>query len=650
MKIRKLYVLCAALALSAVGQAWAKPPMEAFSDLPGIRAAELSPDGKRVAFLQRIAGEDYLAMYSFETQTTKALLRAAQLRARALEFVGNDHVLLIASKTTKQLGFRGRFEMSAAFSYNITTGKFVQLLSNTNGLFPAQSGIGNIVGVDPDGLHVYMPAFTNESMQSPPLELFKVNLDTGRGTPVGRGASHATIDWITDGKGAILVREDFSEKRQEHSIRAFASRNDREIFSSQGAALGISLVGVSSKGDRLVVGDEGDTDFFSLREMALADGELKGTILQREDAEVQGVLTDSNRVVYGVRFSGMYPSYEMFDADLNRDMKAVVNRFPTSAVFVDSWSADWSKVLLLVEGGAKASRYVVFDRSAKTLKEVSYARPSIKEEDVGEVVTIEFKARDGLKINGLITWPTGIPADQRKNLPFIVMPHGGPAAYDSVGFDWLAQFLANEGYAIVQPNFRGSAGFGASFREAGYGEWGRKMQDDVTDAANAMVRMGWADPARMCIVGASYGGYAALAGATLTPDQYKCAVSIAGVGDLRDMLASERRENGRQSLAYSYWLKLIGNPDKDREGIDAVSPIKLVDRVKMPVLLMHGADDLTVPIRQSERMNQALKAAGKQVEFVRIKGDDHYLVSNESRRVVLTKLQEFLAAHIGKPN
>lgn len=347
-------------------------------------------------------------------------------------------------------------------------------------------------------------------------------------------------------------------------------------------------------------------------------------------------------------YSGLYPSYELFDEQLNRDLKAVIAAIPDAAVSLSSWSDDWSKVLVYAEGGANPPRYMLFDRAARKLTQVARVRPEIGAGEIGEVITIEYKARDGLTIPALITWPAGVPADQRKNLPLIVMPHGGPESYDGVGFDWLAQFLANEGYMVLQPNFRGSGGFGRTFAEAGYGQWGRNMQDDVTDGAKAMATMGWADPDRACIVGWSYGGYAALAGGALTPDLYKCVVAIAGVSDLKTMLGHEKRENGPRSSAYLYWSSVIGDPDREGEAIEAVSPYRLAANFKAPVLLIHGSDDLVVPQRQSELMEEALKAARKPVTFLRIGKDDHELTSGDSRNRALTEIAAFLKTHIGQ--
>jgi dipeptidyl aminopeptidase/acylaminoacyl peptidase len=634
-------IVVSALALPAS----AKPPMEAFGDVPEIRAMDLSPDGSKVAFIQRINGIDYLVNYEFATKAWKPLVSVQEIRARSVQFVGNNFIVLRASKAERFFGYRGTHEYSAAFAYDLSKGKIVQLLTRTEKLYPAQTGLGKIVGVDPGGRHVYMPAF--ETTSDPSLSLWRVSLETGRGEIHVRGTSN-TVDWLVDARGKAVMREDFSEKRRVHEVRAGADGKLQLIYTSESENLpGIGVMGISRDQTSLIATAQNDSEFRSLFTVNPISGALTGPVFTRDDADIQNVVIDSNRIVHGVIYSGMRPTYDLFDEQLETDLKSAQNAFPSSSVWLVSWTADWSKLLLLVEGGTSSELYVVFDRATKRATQITLGRTLIKPEDIGEVITIEYKARDGLKIPGLITWPAGVPADQRKNLPLVVMPHGGPEVYDSIGFDWLAQFLANEGYAVLQPNFRGSAGFGKAFRDAGRGEWGRKMQDDITDGVNAMIKMGWADKDRVCIAGWSYGGYAALAGGALTPDHYKCVVSVAGVSHLRDMIATEKRNHGSRSLRAMYWEMLIGDPDRDAKAIDAVSPAKLAENFKAPVLLIHGTEDTNVPARQSDMMNDALKAANKQVEYVRIKGDDHGLLDNDSRKIALTKVAEFLKTHIG---
>lgn len=624
--------------------------MEAFGDLSHVRAMELSPDGKKVAFLQRQNGDDVLVIHDLTTSTSKGITRVSELRARYVHFVGNDYVILIASKEARAIGFAGRWEVSTAYAFDLKTGKSTLLLRETKDIFPAQGGLGRILGVEPDGKHVLMPAYMGVNDSKPDYDLLRVSIETGRGALLdgGRG-SEETIDWLVDASGRAAVREDFSETFKQHEVKARQPDGSwKAIYEKDTPLPVISVAGLSKDGKSLFTVDAVESDFLSLRTMSMADGEVSAPIMQRNDADVAATISSLNRVIHGVRYSGMFPSYEMFDEKLEADLNEVMRSFDGSAVYLDSWSDDWSRILLLVEGGRLAERYYLYDRTTKQLRVIASARPQIKPEDVGEVVTVEYKARDGLGIPSLITWPVGVPVENRKNLPLVVMPHGGPQVYDSVGFDWLAQFVANEGYAVLQPNFRGSGGFGPAFAEAGHGEWGRKMQDDITDGVNAMIKMGWVDPARVCIVGWSYGGYAALAGGVSTPDLYKCVASVAGVSHLREMLNTERKEHGPKAAVVTYWEDLIGDPDKDGAAIDAVSPALHASKFKAPVLLIHGASDTVVPIRQSIMMNDALKGAQKPVQFIRIAGDDHSLVDDDSRRQVLTALAEFLKTHIGK--
>lgn len=627
----------------------AKPPLEAFGEVPEIRAMEISPDGKRVAYLRAQNGVEHLVLYDLATQKAEALATTGDFKTRGVSFPTDNYVILHASLTTRNLEYlTDKFEHTSAFAVNLKTRKTVQLLTKADWLHPAQSGLGRILGISADGKYALMPAavLQQQIQADPTLDLLRVNLDTGAGARIAGGSGASTTrDWIVDAKGEIVAREDYSSKSKEYSIRVYNGGGNREIFSRAGENQNLSVVGLSADGKALIVADRKDSDFYSLYEMSITDGALKGPLLKRDDADIDDILIDRGRQIVGVAYAGMYPSYEIFDAALEADIKGIQAKLPESSVTIDSWSADRSRVLLFVSGGV-SERYVLFDRKARTLDLIALARPAIKAEDVGQVVTIEYKAQDGLKIPSLITWPTGIAEASRKSLPMIVMPHGGPEAYDSVGFDWLAQYFANEGYMVFQPNFRGSGGFGDTFAKAGYGEWGRKMQSDITDGVKALTKMGWADGNRVCILGGSYGGYAALAGGAITPDLYKCVVAIAGVANLREMLGSELRDGGPDG-SYRYWRKVIGDPSRDAERIDAVSPINLVANYKAPVLLIHGTDDLVVPTKQSDQMESALKKAGKDVTYMKLPGDDHYLSNSGNRRAALEAMSSFVTKHIG---
>ena len=218
---------------------------------------------------------------------------------------------------------------------------------------------------------------------------------------------------------------------------------------------------------------------------------------------------------------------------------------------------------------------------------------------------------------------------------------------DSLEFDPWVQYLVTRGYAVFQPNFRGSDGFGRKFAESGYGEWGRKMQDDLTDAVKSLANLGAVDPARVCIVGASYGGYAALAGAALTPDVYKCAVSIAGISDLEDFIGWRKRNYGSDSEGYTYWLKAIGDPDKDEARLREVSPLAQADKIKIPLLLIHGDQDFVVPIAQSKAMKKALDKSGRKTELITLKDEGHSYWSDDSEKLTMSAIDNFLWQHLG---
>jgi dipeptidyl aminopeptidase/acylaminoacyl peptidase len=258
--------------------------------------------------------------------------------------------------------------------------------------------------------------------------------------------------------------------------------------------------------------------------------------------------------------------------------------------------------------------------------------------DVGPMRMLRYKAVDGLEIGAVLTLP---PGRSEKNLPLIVLPHGGPATRDYPVFDWWAQAYASRGYAVLQPNFRGSEGSGAAFRLAGRGEWGRKMQTDISDGVADLARQGIIDPKRVCIVGASYGGYAALAGVTLQQGLYRCAVSVAGVADVARMLSTDIRESGQNRTVIRALRTEVGT---GRDMKD-VSPANFAARADAPIMLIHGVDDIVVPFDQSRQMAAALSRAGKPHEFIKLEGEDHWLSKGETRLAMLKASMAFVEKH-----
>jgi dipeptidyl aminopeptidase/acylaminoacyl peptidase len=293
------------------------------------------------------------------------------------------------------------------------------------------------------------------------------------------------------------------------------------------------------------------------------------------------------------------------------------------------------------DGDSGVYHYVNFDQRRADI--VGEAYPAIPSDQVGPIRAINYKAADGLEIHGYLTTPPGV--ENPAGLPLVVLAHGGPAARDTMGFDWWAQALASRGYAVLQANFRGSTGYGVAFMEAGYGEWGRKMQTDLSDGVRHLAAEGVIDPKRVCIVGASYGGYAAMAGPTLDPGIYRCAVSVAGVSDLRRMVSWVAETGARRdSTGVRYWNRFMGAGRTGDRSLDSLSSVRLAKTADAPILLLHGRDDTVVPIEQSRIMADALRREGKPVELIELAGEDHWLSRADTRQQMLRETVRFLEA------
>lgn len=644
--MRQLFFACVSVMVLQSG-AHALPPIEAYGELPELRSVALAPDGKHVAYLTRQKGEEFFVVEDIAGNVIGGA-RTGDLKARDVWFPTNDHVVIIASETTSAYGFRGKWEHSGAVSFSISTKKMKTLMRGTDELFPAQTGLGRIVGRLKNSNKVFMPAFVGAATSEPEYSLLKVDLDSGRGVVVADGV-HDTFDWFVDDAGIVLAREDWDDKGDYYRILARKdgklqriheeSKTDRPSFFVNGVTPDKSALIVASRPE--------NSEFMKLFRFSF-DGALSEPIFSPDGKEPEGLLQDINRTLFGVRYSGMLPSYEFFDPALTRAVEAAASLNPDSATRLTSWTDDFSKLVFFVEGGSRAPAYYLFDRAANKMSRIASSYARIKDADIGPVTSIEYKARDGRKIPSIVTRPPG--AELGQTLPLIVMPHGGPEAYDAVGFDWMAQYFANRGYLVLQPNFRGSDGFGADHRLAGHGEWGGKMQDDITDGVNLLVKHKWADPDRVCIIGGSYGGYAALAGGAYTPDLYKCVAAIAPVTDLPMMLSQEKRESGAESGVFEYWTTLIGDRRKDKARIEAISPVNAAENFKAPVLLIHGVDDTVVPYAHSAKMEAALKRAGKKVKLVKLQNEDHWLSVSQTRLQTLIELDRFVSETIGTPS
>jgi dipeptidyl aminopeptidase/acylaminoacyl peptidase len=344
-----------------------------------------------------------------------------------------------------------------------------------------------------------------------------------------------------------------------------------------------------------------------------------------------------HHMIGGVHVDGE-ASYLFFDEATRKRWESTVRAYGVKEhVRFVSASSDFRKIIVLVEGASLGYQYQLVDLIHGRTELIGEVYKGLTSHF--EVRRISFKAADGLDIPGYLTLPGGRKPER---LALIVLPHGGPASISTMGFDWWAQALADQGYAVLQPNFRGST-VNHSFMTKGYGEFGRKMQTDLSDGVRYLVQEGIADPARVCIVGASYGGYAALAGVAFDPGVYRCAVSVAGISDLRAFLSwIDDKHASKENREQRYWDRFLGVQGRKDPRLDEISPIKHVKAIQSPVLLVHGKDDTVVPFDQSDNMYDALRAASKQVEFVTLKDEDHWLSRGATRLQLLQAVVDFL--------
>jgi dipeptidyl aminopeptidase/acylaminoacyl peptidase len=371
--------------------------------------------------------------------------------------------------------------------------------------------------------------------------------------------------------------------------------------------------------------------------VSLDDAPKHEVLVARDDVDVDNLIQigRQNRVV-GASFVTDKRQSVFFDPTLQKLSASLSKALPghPAVTFVDA-SADESRLLLWAGSDVDPGRYYLYDKTTHKLAEVMADRPELADVKLAPVQAVTYKAADGTQVPAYLTLP---PGSDGKNLPAIVMPHGGPASRDEWGFDWLAQFFAHQGFAVLQPNFRGSSGYGeAWFENNGFQSW-RLAIGDVNDAGRWLKDQGVAAPGKLAIVGWSYGGYAALQSSVLDPDLFKAIVAVAPVTDL-DAL----REESRDYTNYKIVDAFIGHGPHVKEG----SPAQNAERIKAPVLMFHGDQDTNVRIGESRLMLSRLKSAGGKAELVVFPGLDHQLDDSKARAEMLAKADAFLKASLG---
>jgi len=629
---------CAAL-LATTARASEPPPLAAYGRLPSIEGVEISPDGKLLAITVTDGEHRVLAIRKTDTTMVTGITMGA-VKVRGVQWAGPEHVLVITSSTAEVHGLSGpKREYYQAVDFNLVTGKQTHLLKNQPDSMNVVIGAPMVRTVDGvpfvylEGVH-----FVDNTGQD---TLYRVNLKTGITKMLDSGGNQNTDGWLVDADGNAIAQSLYDQKKGLWSLKLRINKSWKTVDETSTPMGSYGISGFGRDGKSVLVWKRDEQANTILREYGL-DGTQ--TDLPK-GVELDGLLHDPGNLnlLGGLSLVGDDLRYTFFDPRSQSSWNAIVKAFPGERVSLTSWSDDRRRVVVKVDSPTEGPAYAYVDLDAKSARFLGAAYRGLTPEHIAPVRSISYKAKDGLTITGYLTLPRG---KEPKNLPLVVLPHGGPEGRDTPGFDWWSQALASRGYAVLQPNFRGSEGFGWDFVKAGFGQWGKAMQTDLSDGVRDLAGKGLIDPKRVCIVGASYGGYAALAGATLDKGVYRCATSVAGPSDLKRMLVdNQKRYLSSSNSALRYWLRFMGADGVKDPDLTAISPARLVDKVEIPVLLIHGKDDTVVPYVQSQIMASALKKAGKSVDLVTLEGEDHWLSSGATRLTMLTSTVDFLEKH-----
>jgi len=614
------------------------PPIEAYGKLPAITDVSLSPAGDKMVSISEVGGERYILLRAV-TGANLFAIPIQDRKVRNISWVDNSHILVDVSQTDHWYFDTNNSEFWSTVAIDIDK-KTSKVLFDKNSKFPIYHfGVvaTRVINGKPYAFVSNVPfegvsggsrlhSATNSYYTRDYPDLWKLDL-TNDDVTLAAGGSQGVDDWVVAPDGTIAA---FANLDTRQAVwRLF--HGQQMIMSQTSTRLQTELQGLGRTPNSVLVYDQAGQD--KLIEIR-ADG--KTTVLSNSEPLTGVFHSHATGLLIGLEFGDQQVSF--FDPLLQARATAALRPFLKSSgdrrITIVSFTDDLNEVVLHTGGDGDSGAYYLVNLTTHRADIIDNDYPDVPDQQVGAVREVAYKASDGFDLDGVLTLP---PGSSGKNLPVVILPHGGPIGIvDRPGFDWLAQAFASRGYAVFQPNYRGSGGHGAAYRDAGFGEFGRKMLSDISDGLDALARSGVVDRHRACIVGFSYGGYAAMAGVTVQQGLYRCAVAGSGLSDLPTMLDWVERRYGAPSASLSFWREAMGPTVPGAPPLKSISPIAYAARADAPILLIHGQDDSVVPLEQSQIMYSALKSVGKLVEFIQTKSEDHWL-SRENTRVATLK-------------
>jgi dienelactone hydrolase len=641
-----LYVAALAVALvaeaaSAPGPA-VPPPVEEFVALPNVRQPRLSPDGSKIAYLFPLESKMALGVFDRATRESRLVVRGQDESLASFFWKGNDRLVFEADVSGNESFFIGSTDLDGKRVLRIAESQ--RLANNLTG---DAAGILDPLPLEPEQVGVlgFFDGSVDDALYVGGAQVVgRLNVRNRGLSPLFElRNSDRYARFVFDQRGALRLRARLEGRTlvweyrasdsaafqvvARHPFHGYAENWAPQMFAADGTTLWLISREQHDRGALFAV----DTRTFQFGAPVFVPPE-------GEIAEL--VVSPGRQRLLGVRYESERSQYHWFDTTRGALQAKLENTFKGCDVRFASTSDDDNVALVWASYDREPGTYYVLDQKAGSLTQFKRTR-DLDPAQLSPREPITYTARDGLVIHGYLTLPRGTNG---KNLPLVLHPHGGPFGIrDSWGYDTDAQFLASRGYAVLQPNYRGSGGYGRSFIDRGRQQWGRAMQDDLTDAVKWAITQGIADPNRVAIYGASYGGYAALAGATFTPDLYACAVNYVGAADLELTFKERGADAWDTADDFSYQREWVG---PTREYRDATSPVNFVDRISIPTLHIYGAQDPRVKIDHWSRLEPQLKKYHKDYEWIVEDRQGHGFRDIHAANSLYAKLDVFLEKNL----
>ena len=638
---RTVAVFLVGLLLADASMAAQQIPVEDFFKRSGFSSFQLSPNGKYMAAITPIAERRNIAVIDLETREAKAITGVTDRDISGYVWANDDRILFFMDKDGNE-SF-GIFAVNKDGSRPRTLIEPAETQIKGGSRIVRSASVINLLDDDPDHVLVAVPRIYQDTVVQ---DVKKMNILSGRSSMVERNPGDISA-WITkyvgDIVGAVASIEDETRILWRKSPQDEWSR----LIKFDSTAGGFYPAWINKDASKLYVSstvtpDGKERDKAAIYRYDLETNTLGELVFEHDTVDVSGVVgSEVSDDIVAVTYNAEKPGRYYVDEKWKNLLVPIENAFPDRVVSLSSVTDDEKLMVITAWNSRNPATYYLFDVDKGSLEELGSAYDWLDESNLGEMKPVTIEARDGMQLPAYLTLP---PGSDGKNLPLVINPHGGPRSRDTYGFRPDVQLMANRGYAVLQVNFRGSTGYGRAFDKAGWKRWGLEMQDDITDSVKWAVERGIADPDRVCIYGGSYGGYAAMAGITFTPDLYQCAINYVGVTDI-ELLFETMPTAWRRFEATM--KKQIGDPDKDAAQLRDRSPINHVEKIQVPLLMAYGLQDPRVVIDHALNLEKELKRHEIDYELIIEKKEGHGFVRFENQVDFYSRLIEFLDQHIG---